>query len=239
MQQIRFVVPERGSTRFTFQVQGDGTIAAILRFLFGGLDISSKYCKLADASACVPGPYQPVSLISWCVLFILAILHALVFSLSRSDDVMCHICDLFLMPEIGRKRENIFREKRLGRLRKIGNLIRTMAAERIPLIDLDNNRLLVEFCSHRFVPEIVQSLATHLQSGSQLKNTSLACQICYLYSIEWMYKCGTLLFCDNCRFHLLPCISHSGNAMLKLCFSLVVFFFSFVTVFLVSPFCQR
>ena len=53
MQQIRFVVTERGSTRFAFQVQGDGTIAAIFRFLFGGLDITSKYYKLADDSVCV------------------------------------------------------------------------------------------------------------------------------------------------------------------------------------------
>ena len=88
MQQIRFVVPERGSTRFAFQVQGDGTIAAIFRFLFGGLDITSKYCKLIDPSVCLPGPYQPVSLITWSVLFILAILHLFVFSLSQSDDVV-------------------------------------------------------------------------------------------------------------------------------------------------------
>ena len=114
MQQIRFVVPERGSTRFAFQVQSDGKIAAIFRFLFGGLDISSKYCKLADASVCVPGPYQPVSLISWSVLFILAILHPLGFSFSRSDDVLCRICDRFLIPEIGRKRAKIRRVKRLS-----------------------------------------------------------------------------------------------------------------------------
>jgi len=107
MQQIRFVVPERGSSRFAFQVQGDGTIAAIFRFLFGGIDIRSKYCKLTDASVCVPGSYQPVSMISSSVLFILAILHPLAFSVSRSDDVMCRICDRFLLPEIGSKRAKI------------------------------------------------------------------------------------------------------------------------------------
>ena len=112
-----------------------------------------------------------MSLIYWSVLFILAILYPLAFSFSRSDDVLCRICDRFLIPEIGRKRAKIRRVKRLERLRKLQFLILAMAVERLPEIELDNNRLLVAFYSrkrywyHRhYVPEIMQSLAAYFQS---------------------------------------------------------------------------
>ena len=122
-----------------------------------------------------------------CFIHALAILHLIAFSLSRFDDVLCRICDQFLVPEIGRKRAKIRRVKKLERLRKLQILIRAMAVERLPEIELDNNRLLVAFYSrkrywyHRhYVPEIMQSWTAHFQSGRLLNNPSLACQICCL-----------------------------------------------------------
>ena len=121
------------------------------------------------------------------------------------------------MPEIGLKRAKIWRVKdSSGFVNYESSFGQWLPSTERPLnIDLDNNRLLVAFYSrkrwyhHRYVPEIVQSLAAYFQSGRLLINSSLACQICCLYRIEWMYQCGTLLFCDNCRFHLLntrcPC----------------------------------
>ena len=207
-QQVRFIVAERGSSRFAFQVQGDGPIATILRFLFGGFDISSNYCKLADASICVPEPYQPVSWISWTILFLLAILHPFALFYGSADEILCCICDRFIMPRIGRKRAQIKQSKRVERVRKTRIFIRRQTEERIHQVNLVSNRLLIAFYSrkrwyhHRYVPEIVQSIIAYFHSGRLLTNPSLACQICYQSRFEWMYKCGTLLFCDNCRSHL-------------------------------------
>jgi hypothetical protein len=58
------VVPERDSSRFAFQVQSDGTIAAIFLFLFGGIDISS--INVANWQT-LPFVYRslPVCVVTW------------------------------------------------------------------------------------------------------------------------------------------------------------------------------
>ena len=128
----------------------------------------------------------------------------------------------FFMPEIGLKRAKIWRVKdSSGFVNYESSFGQWLPSTERPLnIDLDNNRLLVAFYSrkrwyhHRYEPEIVQSLATYFLSNRLLINPSLSCQIWFLYRIGWMYQCETLLFCDNCRFHLLKTRCHCNNSTL-------------------------
>jgi len=203
MQQIRFVVPERGSTRFAFQVQGNGTIAAIFRFLFGGLDITSKYYKLADASVCVIRSL-PARVVDYLISFInsgdITFFRFLSQSIWWCRSCIAFVIDSWCLKLVVKEQRSDGRNESNGSI-KLRILIRTVrAAERLPNIDLDNNRLLVAFYSrkrwfhHRYVPEIVQSLVTYFLSNRLLINPSLSCQICSRFFVQGVVLVITRLF---------------------------------------------
>jgi hypothetical protein len=103
-------VPSYGSARFVFNVQGDGLFASLMRAVLGGFSLESKYCKIADSSACNTA-FVPVDWRTWLMLFLLAIFYFVIgIYQSKSDFIMCRICD-FLIPKRGEERAEMYKYK--------------------------------------------------------------------------------------------------------------------------------
>ncbi|KAI9563739.1 hypothetical protein GHT06_011203 [Daphnia sinensis] len=118
LQEIQFIEPERGEARLAFNVQGNGTIASVMRSLFGGFSLQSKYCTKADSSVCIT-PFFPVGWSTWIFLFLLAGFYVLIGMYAKKTDyLMCRICGRFI-EHVRRERKRVQQENsRRERLRK-------------------------------------------------------------------------------------------------------------------------
>ncbi len=69
------------------------------------------------------------------------------------------------------------------------------------------NKLILDFFQprkwyhHRFAPDILLSIWAWLSLGVD----SIYCQICHADVISARFRCGSILFCDECRFFLKKC----------------------------------
>ena len=100
---IQFYAPNFGEAKFTFNVQGEGFFASVMRSVLGGFSLHSKVCQIADSSVC-DSKFIPVDWRTWVMLFSLAIFYfAIGIYQTKSDYIMCRICD-FLMREQEEKR---------------------------------------------------------------------------------------------------------------------------------------
>ncbi len=210
---IQFVVPNYGSARFVFNVQGDGIFAVLMRAVLGGFSLESKYCKIADTSACNT-TFIPVDWRTWVMLFLLAFFYFLIgLYQSKSDYIMCRICD-FLIPKRGEERTKVTLEEINEERRKRSVVITTLAEEEInhPCFNRAQNDVIISFYQprrwyHRFMPTLILSLIAYWKLGVD----SILCQICGQDIITGRFRCKTLLFCEECQSHLTrcPCGSHA------------------------------
>lgn len=204
---IQFVVPEYGDARFVFNVQGDGTIAAIMRAILGGFSLQSKYCKIADSSVCDTA-FIPVKWQTWLMLFCLAFFYFLIgIYQSKSDYIMCRICD-FLIPEQGEKRAEVILKDVMEERRKRAVIVQALAEEeyRNPCVLREQNPKILSFYRprrwyQRFLPNIALSAIANLTIGVD----NILCQVCHQDIITARFACKVLLFCDECRVHLSEC----------------------------------
>ena len=204
---IEFNVPSYGSARFVFNVQGDGLFASLMRAVLGGFSLESKYCKIADSSACNTA-FVPVDWRTWLMLFLLGIFYFMIgLFQSKSDLIMCRICD-FLIPKRGEERS----EMTLTKLNEDRNRRRivtmALAKEEIqnPCCNRDQNDLIISFYKprrwyHRFMPTLMLSMIAHWNFGIE----NIMCQICLQDVIVGRHRCRTLLFCEECQYHLTNC----------------------------------
>lgn len=204
---IQFVVPNYGSARFVFNVQGDGMFAFLMRAVLGGFSLESKYCKIADSSVCNTA-FIPVEWRTWLQLFLLAFFYFMIgLYQSKSDYIMCRICD-FLIPEQGEKRTEVTLEEIVEERRKRGVVVMALAEEEInhPCFDHEQNESVIAFYQprrwyHRFMPTLVLSTIAYWKFGVD----SILCQICGQDIITSRYGCKTLLFCEECHCNLTHC----------------------------------
>ncbi|EFX79677.1 hypothetical protein DAPPUDRAFT_104203 [Daphnia pulex] len=196
---IQFVVPNYGSARFVFNVQGDGIFAVLMRAVLGGFSLESKYCKIADTSACNTA-FIPVDWRTWVMLFLLAFFYFLIgLYQSKSDYIMCRICD-FLIPKRGEERTEVTLEEINEERRKRSVVVEKLADEEIkhPCFDRGQNDAIISFYQprrwyHRFMPTLILSLIAHWKLGVD----SILCQICGQDIITGRFRCKTLLFCEE------------------------------------------
>lgn len=207
LQKIQFSVPEQGDARLDFNVQGNGTIATIMRSLLGGFSLQSKYCTKAESSLCAT-PFFPVGWTTWASLFSLALLYFLIgLCRHKSDYLLSRLCDRFIR-DVRRKRDeakrNIFREERLRRR----FIIQTLAEEAFSVARSDENQLILKFYRppkrwyhHRLTPFIVRSMMAYKKLGID----NISCQICFHDAISTWFRCKIVLFCDGCSVYLKRC----------------------------------
>ncbi|EFX79507.1 hypothetical protein DAPPUDRAFT_104169 [Daphnia pulex] len=204
---IQFVVPNYGSARFVFNVQGDGMFAVLMRAVLGGFSLESKYCKIADTSACNTA-FIPVDWRTWVMLFLLAFFYFLIgLYQSKSDYIMCRICD-FLIPKRGEERTEVTLEEINEERRKRSVVVEKLAEEEIkhPCFDRGQNDAIISFYQprrwyHRFMPTLILSLIAYWKLGVD----SILCQICGQDIITGRFRCKTLLFCEECQCQLTCC----------------------------------
>ena len=205
LHQIQFAVPEQGDARLAFNVQGNGTIATIMRSLLGGFSLQSKYCTQAESSACAT-PFFPVGWPTWASLFSLAALYFLIgLYRNKSDYLLSRLCDRLIRNDRRAEVErSIVREARQRRRLIIQNL----AEEAFSVSNSDDNKLILKFCRpprrwyhHRLTPFIVRSMIAYYQHGID----NIACQICFNEVITTWFRCKTVLFCDGCSAYLRKC----------------------------------
>lgn len=70
-QLLNFSVPAYGDANFAFRVQGNGTVAAVIRSVLGGFNVHSHYCDIATTNACVT-PFISVKWFTWVILWFTA-----------------------------------------------------------------------------------------------------------------------------------------------------------------------
>jgi hypothetical protein len=204
---IQFVVPNYGSARFVFNVQGDGLFASLMRAVLGGFSLESKYCKIADSSACNTA-FVPVDWRTWLMLFLLAIFYFMIgLYQSKSDYLMCRLSD-FLIPKRGEERAEVILEEIEEERRKRSVIVMALAKEELTdsCCNRDQNDLIISFYKprrwyHRFMPTAVLSIIAHFKFGIE----NIMCQICLQDVIVARYRCRTLLFCEECKYHLTNC----------------------------------
>lgn len=204
---IQFVVPEYGEASFTFNVQGDGVIARMVRAVLGGFSLQSKYCKIADSSVCET-PFMPEKWQTWAMLFLLAIFYCLIgIYKSKSNYFMCRICD-FLIPSQGEKRAEIVLGDLMEDRMRRSVLINGLAKEEFedPVFLREQNRLILRFFQprrwyHRFIPNIGLSTIANIAFGVN----SIMCQVCCQDLITARFQCNQILFCEECEVLLEGC----------------------------------
>lgn len=213
LQEIQFIEPERGEARLAFNVQGNGTLASIMRSLFGGFSLQSKYCTQANSSVCIT-PFFPVGGSTWILLFSLAGIYVLIGTCSnRTDYLMCRICGHFVhhvRRERKRMKQENSREERIRRR----SVVQILAGEALSRCRPEDSQLVLRFYHrprrwyhHRFTPNVVQSIIAYLKFGVE----SIMCQICLSKTLATRFKCRTLLFCDACSIHLKRCPCGCGS----------------------------
>jgi hypothetical protein len=204
---IQFVVPNYGSARFVFNVQGDGLFASLMRAVLGGFSLESKYCKIADSSACNTA-FVPVDWRTWLMLFLLAIFYFMIgLYQSKSDYLMCRLSD-FLIPKRGEERAEVILEEIEEERRKRSVIVMALAKEELTdsCCNRDQNDLIISFYKprrwyHRFMPTAVLSIIAHFKFGIE----NIMCQVCLRDVIFARHRCRSLLFCEECKYHLTNC----------------------------------
>lgn len=208
LQKIRFSVPERGEARLAFNVQGNGTLATIVRSVLGSFTIQSKYCTQADTSFCNT-PLFTVSWPTWISLFSLSALYFLGVGLleNKANIVMSRVCDLLFHHYSHQKKEIIFKLTREEDQRR-RLVISVLVDEALSTSRPENNRRILHFyrqtrhcCWYRFVPTVIQSMI----ADYKCQVDCLVCQICFQKEMTTRFRCKTLLFCDECRPYLKRC----------------------------------
>lgn len=204
---VKFAVPERGDARLAFNVQGDGTIASIVRAVLGGFSVQSKYCTRADSLVCTT-PFFPVNWPTWIFLFSLAGLYLLIgLYQNRSDYLICRVCDYFFLHTRQQRNEfNANSSRQEKRRRRQLTLILT--EEALLRYQPNKNKIILKFYHpprrwyhHRLTPTIVQSMIACIK----FKIDNLSCQICFQDVMTTRFRCKTLLFCDQCKIYLKRC----------------------------------
>lgn len=207
LQEIQFIEPERGEARLAFNVQGNGTIANVMRSLFGGFSLQSKYCTKADSSVCIT-PFFPVGWSTWIFLFILAGFYVLIgMYAKKTDSLMCRICGR-LIEHVRRERKRVQQENsRRERIRK-RLVVQTLAEEALSRCEPEDSQVVLRFYHpprrwyhNRFTPNIVQSIIAYFKFGAE----NIGCQICLNETATTRFKCRTLLFCNGCSIYLKRC----------------------------------
>lgn len=204
LQNIEFQVPENGEVNLLFDVQGEGTLANVLKSLLSNFSLQSRYCSSADTSVC-KAPFFKTSIVFWSVLFLLSVFHFLIEMFkAHSDYFLCKICDKFNQEHAAR-RTAVSLEIKEESLRKRKLLIESLAKEAITRPSF--NKKLVRFyenAKYRWynrAPTLLKSWIAHNTYGIQ----SLNCQICYQKEIVYSFDCESLLFCDECCLSLENC----------------------------------
>lgn len=142
LQNIRFRVPEKGDARFAFNIQGNGTIAAILSSVLGGFDLQSRYCTEADAVVCST-LFFPLGWRSWTALFVLGSLYTFTDILVRHADYwMSFLCSRFFFRK---STEVVISKLKIEKKRERVLTVERWAEKALESIDPEENKRLLTF----------------------------------------------------------------------------------------------
>ena len=207
LQKIQFTEPEQGYARLAFNVQGNGTIARIMRSMLGGFNLRSKYCTRADSSVCTT-PFFPVGWSTWLSLFSLTALYFLTgLYQNKSNYFMCRLCDRFILRAC-RERKEMRQKYSREECRRKRLVIQILTEEALSRSRLRDNKLVLNFYRsprrwyhHKLNPSIVQSMVAYYKFGVE----NIFCQICFHNVVASRFRCKTILFCHECNTYLKRC----------------------------------
>ena len=142
------------------------------------------------------------------MLFTLAVLVVVIrFYQAYSYYIMSRICDFFMRKQAERRAINTL-EEILEERRKRKIIIVAMAQEEMdePVMKREENDLILAFfLPRKWYHRFASNTLLNFWAGMSLGIDSIYCQSCLQDIISARFRCGNLLFCEECRLYLDEC----------------------------------